>query len=123
VPNNPDKSPLYTLTILPKGHDDIMPPKGDPLTKEQTETLKQWILAGATWPENLTINQRKKEVKDNSLSDLATAAEIHKEILAGNSVKTEKEMKPYTRTIPGTPVDFAMVPIPSGQFVMGSPAS
>src|SRR5688572_24860910 len=35
VPGKPQMSPLYTSTVLPPGHDDIMPPKGDPLTKEQ----------------------------------------------------------------------------------------
>ena len=30
-------------------------------------------------------------------------------------------MKPYTNTIPGTRVTYAMVPIPGGEFVMGSP--
>ncbi len=30
-------------------------------------------------------------------------------------------MKAYTNTIPGTQVTFAMVPIPGGEFVMGSP--
>src|SRR3954466_5324875 len=29
VPGNPQKSPIYASTILPAGHDDIMPPKGD----------------------------------------------------------------------------------------------
>lgn len=33
------------------------------------------------------------------------------------------EMKPYTETIPGTPVTFEMAPIPGGTFTMGSPAS
>ena len=32
-------------------------------------------------------------------------------------------MKPYTNTIPGTQVTYAMVPIPGGEFVMGSPDS
>jgi formylglycine-generating enzyme required for sulfatase activity len=33
------------------------------------------------------------------------------------------EMKPYTEAIPGTSVQFEMVPIPGGSFQMGSPAS
>jgi formylglycine-generating enzyme required for sulfatase activity/mono/diheme cytochrome c family protein len=60
VPGDPKKSPLYTSTILPPGHDDIMPPKGDPLTKEQTELLRLWIEQGATWPDNLTLKQTKR---------------------------------------------------------------
>lgn len=49
VPGKPEKSPLYTTTILPEDHDDIMPPKGDPLTKAEQNLLKQWILEGADY--------------------------------------------------------------------------
>jgi formylglycine-generating enzyme required for sulfatase activity/mono/diheme cytochrome c family protein len=55
VPGDPAKSPLYTLTQLPKGHDDIMPPKGEPLSKEQADALKNWIVAGAKMPEGATL--------------------------------------------------------------------
>jgi formylglycine-generating enzyme required for sulfatase activity len=34
---------------------------------------------------------------------------------------SEKDMKPYRETIPGTKVVFEMVPIPGGTFMMGSP--
>src|SRR5262245_19276295 len=39
VPGNPAQSAIYKSVILPKGHDDVMPPKGDVLTKPQTEAL------------------------------------------------------------------------------------
>ena len=66
VPGKPQMSPLYTSTVLPPGHDDIMPPKGDPLTKEQTERFRLWIEQGAEWPDNLTLQQvpRVNFVKD-----------------------------------------------------------
>ena len=32
-------------------------------------------------------------------------------------------MKSYTNTIPGTSVNYAMVPIPAGEYLMGSPAT
>jgi formylglycine-generating enzyme required for sulfatase activity len=32
------------------------------------------------------------------------------------------EMKPYKETVPGTEVTFEMVPIPGGEYIMGSPA-
>src|SRR6185503_14274341 len=60
VPGDPKKSPLYASTILPAGHDDIMPPKGDPLTKEQTELLRRWIEEGAVWPNDLVLKQTKR---------------------------------------------------------------
>jgi len=49
VPGDADASSFYTLLILPEDHDDIMPAKGDPLTKEQTELIKQWINEGAKY--------------------------------------------------------------------------
>ena len=42
-----DESSFYTLTILPEDDADIMPAKGDPLTKEQTDLIKDWINGGA----------------------------------------------------------------------------
>lgn len=37
--------------------------------------------------------------------------------------KSEQEMKPYTERIPGSDAKFDMVPIPGGEFVIGSPDS
>src|SRR5256885_6971218 len=45
------KSELYRRIILPKGDDDIMPKDGDPLTKAQTDLIRDWITQGAVWPE------------------------------------------------------------------------
>jgi len=39
------------------------------------------------------------------------------------SPASEKEMKPYTETLPGSTVKFDMVPIRGGTFTMGSPAT
>lgn len=57
VPGKPDESDLFRRVTLPKDHDDIMPPKGEPLTKEQTEALKKWITEGATWPDGLVLKE------------------------------------------------------------------
>jgi formylglycine-generating enzyme required for sulfatase activity len=48
--------------------------------------------------------------------------QIRLSILAASKEQTEADMKPYTNTIPGTDVTYAMAPIPSGEFLMGSPA-
>jgi formylglycine-generating enzyme required for sulfatase activity len=55
--------------------------------------------------------------------DDTTVPEIYKRILAAQTVKTAAEMKAYTNTIPGTDVKYEMLPIPAGEFVMGTPAS
>ncbi len=49
VPGKPEKSTLYTTSALPPDHEDIMPPKEDPLTKAQLEMVKKWILDGADY--------------------------------------------------------------------------
>lgn len=59
-PGKPDESSLYTLTILDPDDDDIMPPKGDPLSKEQTDILKHWIEQGAEWPEDIVLKTAQK---------------------------------------------------------------
>ncbi|HWY78227.1 MAG TPA: formylglycine-generating enzyme family protein [Verrucomicrobiae bacterium] len=99
-----------------------MPPKGDPLTKEQSELLKAWIQQGANWPEGVTLIARKAEAKTSG-DDAALVADIHARILAGGNPAAASEMKPYTETVPGTQVSFDMVPIPPGTFMMGSPKS
>ena len=56
VPGNPDASELYNRLVT----DDIvkrMPQGGPPLPHSQTETIKNWILAGAPdWAATTTIN-------------------------------------------------------------------
>jgi hypothetical protein len=46
VAGKPEQSPIYTRTVLPEDDEDRMPNEGDPLTKEQTETIKLWVAAG-----------------------------------------------------------------------------
>src|SRR5262249_33378773 len=43
--------------------------------------------------------------------------------LGAQEAASESEMKPYTQKVHGTEVKYDMVPIPGGEFVMGSPAS
>ena len=50
-------------------------------------------------------------------------AEIAARIVATTKEKTFADMKAYTNFIPGSEVAYEMVPIPGGEFVMGSPDS
>lgn len=56
-------------------------------------------------------------------NDNITIFGIHSRIVAGLTVKEEEQMRAYTNTIPGTRVNYTMVPIPGGEFVLGSPDS
>lgn len=51
VPGKPAESELLRRINLPKGHAEIMPALGQPLSKRQIELVRTWIAAGAVWPE------------------------------------------------------------------------
>ncbi|MEO8427575.1 MAG: SUMF1/EgtB/PvdO family nonheme iron enzyme, partial [Verrucomicrobiota bacterium] len=123
VPGNPKSSSVYTSTVVQPDDEKLMPPKnkGGPLTKDLTELLSSWIEQGAAWPDGITLVPRKSEEATSAANEELTVAEIHKMILAKLEAKTEADMKPYTNTIHGTQVSYAMLPIPSGEFLMGSP--
>jgi hypothetical protein len=52
-----DDSALIKVLLLPEDDDDAMPPKDKAPrpTKEQVEKLKEWINAGANWPDGAEL--------------------------------------------------------------------
>ncbi len=52
VPGKASESELYRRITLPKGHEDAMPNRGEPLRKAETAKIRAWIDAGAKWPED-----------------------------------------------------------------------
>lgn len=52
IPGNPSESELIRRINLRKGHKDVMPSKGQPLSKQEKELLALWIEKGAPWPDN-----------------------------------------------------------------------
>ena len=66
VAGDAEKSEVYRRIVLPKGHDDIMPPKGEPLTKQQTDLIKDWIAQGAKWPDNFAMKAGEAETAEAS---------------------------------------------------------
>jgi len=61
VPGKPEKSTLYTTSVLPDNDPIAMPPRDrDKLSKEQAEKLKSWIEQGAKWPENVSLKRVDK---------------------------------------------------------------
>ena len=69
VAGQPDKSEIIKRILLPKGHDDVMPPKGEPLSAQQIDVLKRWVAEGAKWPQGLTIRYKSAE-EIKALADL-----------------------------------------------------
>ena len=66
IPGEPEESSLYTLTILPEDDDDVMPSKGDMLTKEQTELIRLWIVQGAKFEDGTSLKTKKEQIKKDT---------------------------------------------------------
>src|SRR6185295_15864927 len=59
-----DKSEVFRRITLPAGDDDVMPNKGDVLTKAQTDLIRDWINQGAVWPDGVVlVTATKKDEK------------------------------------------------------------
>ncbi len=80
---DPNKSLLLERVLLPADHDDIMPPKGDPLKPAQAETLRQWIADGTVWPSGVTLRAK-------SPADLAREARFAAKTLRSIAVYPHK---------------------------------
>src|SRR5262249_3517242 len=63
VPGKADASELYRRIVLPKGHAEIMPACGEPLTRAQADLIRDWINQGAPWPDNLQVARHWAYVK------------------------------------------------------------
>ena len=66
VADRPDASTVYHHISLPADDDDIMPPKGDPLSSKEIKVIEKWIKEGAgfgTWEGALDgiIKEKQKE--------------------------------------------------------------
>lgn len=113
VPGKPEGSLLYRVIELPPGTPKAMPP-GKQLAKADRDLIKQWIAEGAVWPEGAVVSAAAAPKSD----ERATVQKIHAKIVAA----PKPELKPYTVKIPNTDVTFDMLPIPGGEFTMGTPA-
>jgi formylglycine-generating enzyme required for sulfatase activity len=122
VPGKPEESPLYTFTIVPPDDPSIMPPtkNAKPLTKAETETLKQWIAEGAEWPKDLRLKTRpRKAAGMPSPDDLALVQRLRDRIVEQS--KKETKFVDYSAKVPQTGAAYHMVAVKGGDFLMGSP--
>ncbi len=112
LPGDPAKSPLLRTMETTPGQPLAMPPGGPQVPAAEREIIRQWLAAGAIWPQNLEIGKPLAKAKD----DLALAQKI------AARIQKQDPFKPYKSTIPSTVVSFEMIPIPGGEFTMGSAA-
>ena len=123
VPGDAKASKVFTSTVLPADHDDLMPPKkkGGPLPQQQTDLVRDWIDQGAEWPDGVTLSQ-KEAAASTSRDETALYAALHALLVKNNPLPSGAKAENFSESIPGTPAKFDMVAIPGGEFLMGSPA-
>ena len=122
-PGDHESSTVWEFMTLPMDDELVMPPKekSQRPTKEEIELVALWIDQGASWPEGLQLKPKKKIMKGEDEAKIV--AVIHDKIMASHKEISESSMKPYKNRITGTLVDYEMVPIKGGIFLMGSPES
>ncbi len=84
-----------------------------------------WTLASCTALCFLVPNTFAEEPAFDPKKEAATIADLYKKIVENSKEKAAADMKAYTDTIPrpqpNVPVSFDLLPIPAGEFTMGSP--
>ena len=125
VPFDLDESKLYELVNLPKDDENILPRpnKREALKDNEIDLLKNWILQGAVWPDGIELNVKDAPEFISGALPQAPKEVVDIRVKAVEQLikQLEPTMKPYTDEIPGTAVKFEMVPIPGGEFAIGSP--
>ena len=126
VPFDLGKSKLYQFVSLPSDSPDALPrpEKGGKLEEKELNLLKEWIIQGAVWPDGieLEVKEMPAPVVDGALQAAPKeVVDIRVKAVDQLMKQFEPMMKPYEDEIPGTAVKFEMIPIPGGEFVMGSP--
>jgi mono/diheme cytochrome c family protein len=70
-----DQSELVKRLVLPKDHDDIMPPKGGPLPAAEIDVIRRWVAEGAAWPAGVVLAAKDK-AKEEAKAELAQKLKI-----------------------------------------------
>ncbi|MCS6852881.1 MAG: hypothetical protein NZ700_17110 [Gemmataceae bacterium] len=55
IPGKAAESLLYQVIILPETDESRMPPEGKPLSKAQTDKIRDWINEGLNWPKDIVL--------------------------------------------------------------------
>jgi len=121
-----DASKVYKHTTLKEDDDELMPPvkSGGPLKADQQEKLRLWVKQGAPWTEGVVLIPKiKTEDRPPSPDTIELTGKIREEILAASKESKPEEMQPYTGVAKKSGKEFKMVPIPGGEFLMGSPVT
>ena len=80
VPGNIDESILLERIFLPADDDEIMPPENGPLSSNQQDILKRWIITGANWPKGVQlfpVSKQELALRKKAASKKLVSLQIH----------------------------------------------
>jgi len=118
VPGEPLESDLWVLCTLPPDDEMFMPPEGnDPLSATDLFMLRRWIEEGADWPESAQLLPKKKNFTVLGM----LPKDLYRE-LGFAPGKSKDDFAGYREEIKTSSVNFEMLPVKGGEFLMGSPS-
>ena len=120
---DPPASGLVQRMRLPQGTPGAMPPGGPPGTTEELAELIAWIEAGAPWGNEPLATPPERTGAAGDSAELQLVREIRALVVAQSRREPASPAAAYDERVPGTDVSLRMVPIPAGEFTMGTPAS
>ena len=80
VPGKIDESILLERIFLPADDDEIMPPENGPLSLNQQDILRRWIITGANWPKGVQlfpVSKQEFALRKKAESKKLVSLQIH----------------------------------------------
>ncbi len=95
-PGDSAKSYMYEVVVLPEDDDMFMPPKGDPMTKDEIALLKKWIDEGADfggWEGNLDGKPEETKTAEPKKPQVREHEEFYKALATGAKPASDEAKK------------------------------
>ena len=123
VAGDPDRSPLLTRMLIPVGETGTMPPTGPRASDQEIAAVREWILSGAAWDGRLQFEQQQAGPPVDA-AEMDLVRRIRSRIVANSHGGNAGEglFEAYDEEVPDAGTSIRMVPIPAGEFFMGTPA-
>lgn len=120
VPGAPDRSPLLARMRLPAGATGAMPPAGPRPSELELSAVRTWILDGARWGSSLN-RESPAPASPVDEGEMELVRQIRARIVARSAEAEGRVREAYDQAVPESDTSLRMVPIPAGEFLMGTP--
>ena len=120
VVGQPERSLLLTRMALPADAIGAMPPAGPRVSAAELAAVRSWISEGAAWATPVMTSGPKSSATPADDSEMALVKSIHALISARARSEGSESFEPYSEAVPGTDAALQLMPIPAGEFVLGT---